>query len=73
MILNTTVLQDHHDPKASSLDGLSSVQIGLIVAIRRTSSRQPPRADNHRFALEPPEVSIALTGPEVLDVHPLTT
>jgi hypothetical protein len=33
MILNTTVLQDHHDPKASSLDGLSSVPIGLIVAI----------------------------------------
>jgi hypothetical protein len=73
MILNTTVLQDHHDPKASSLDGLSSVQIGLIVAIRRTSSRQPPRADTHRFAREPSEVSIALTGPAASDVYTLTT
>ncbi len=38
MILNTTVFQDHHDPKASSSDGLGSVRIGLSVAIRRTSS-----------------------------------
>ena len=73
MILNTTVLQDHHDPKASSSDGLGSVQIGLIVAIRRTASRQPPRAANHRFAREPPEVSIMLTGSAASDVHTLTT
>ncbi len=73
MILNTTVLQDHHDPTTSSADGLYMASIDLIGAIRRTASRQPPRADNHRFALEPPEVSIALTGPEALDVHPLTT
>src|SRR6267143_3472665 len=73
MVLNTTVLQDHHDPTTSSADGLYMASIDLIGAIRRTASRQPPRADNHRFALEPPEVSIALTGPEALDVHPLTT
>ena len=73
MILNTTVSQDHHAPKASSSDGLGSVQIGLSVAIRRTASWQPPRADNHRFALEPPDVSMALTGPATSDVHTLTT
>ena len=64
MVLNTTVLQDHHDPTTSSADGLYMASIDLIGAIRRTASRQPPRADNHRFAREPPEVSIALTGPE---------
>src|SRR5262245_16354432 len=37
MILNTIVFQDHHDPKASSSDGLGSLRIGLSVAIRRTS------------------------------------
>ena len=73
MILNTTVCQDHHDPKASSSDGLGSVRIGLSAAIRRTSAWQPPRADNHRFALEPPEVSSALTGPATSDGHTLTT
>ena len=73
MILNTTVCQGHHDLKASSSDGLGSVQIGLSVAIRRTSSWQPPRADNHRFALEPPNVSIVLIGPATSDVHTLTT
>ena len=61
MILNTTVWQGHHDPKANSSDGLGSVRIGLSVAIRRTSSWQPPRADNHRFALEPPVVPRAQT------------
>jgi hypothetical protein len=73
MILNTTVCQEHHDPKASSSDGLGSVRIGLSVAIRHTSAWQPPRADNHRFALELSDVSIALTGPATSDVHPLTT
>src|SRR2546427_6390031 len=73
MILNTPVSQDHHAPKARSADGLDSVQSGHSVAIRRTSSWQPPRADNHRFARDPPEVSIALTGPATLDVPTLTT
>jgi hypothetical protein len=73
LILNTTVFQDHQDPKASASDGLGSVRIGLSVAIRRTSSGQPPWADNHRFTLEPPEVAIALTGPAASDVHTLTT
>ncbi len=73
MILNTTVYQDHHDLKASSSDGLGSVRIGLSVATRRTSSWQPPQADNHRFALEPPDIAMALTGPATSDVHALTT
>jgi len=73
MILNTPVFQDHHAPQASVSDGLGSVQIGRIVAIRRTASWQPPRADNDRFALEPPEVSMALTGPARSDVHTRTT
>ena len=33
MILNTTVCQDHHDPKASFSDSLGNVRIGLSVAI----------------------------------------
>jgi Thiamine pyrophosphate enzyme, C-terminal TPP binding domain len=73
MILNTTVCQDQHDPKASSSDGLNSVRIGLSVASRRTPSWQPPRADNHRFAFEPRDVSIALTGPTTSALHTLTT
>src|SRR4030095_5371150 len=73
IILNTTVFQDHHDPKASSSAGLGSVRIGLSVVIRRTSSEQPPWADNHRFTLEPPEVASALTGPAASGVHTLTT
>ena len=73
MILNTTVYQDHHALKASSSDGLGSVQIGLSVATRRTSSWQPPRADNHHFALEPPDIVMALTGHATSDVHALTT
>jgi hypothetical protein len=47
MILNTPVSQDHHAPKARTLDGLDSVQSGLSAAIKRTSAWQPPRADNH--------------------------
>ena len=73
MILNTTVLQDHHDPTTSSADGLYMASRDRIGVIRHTASRQPPRADNHRFALEPPEVSIALTRPAASDVHTLTT
>ena len=73
MILNTIVDQDHHDLKASSSDGLGSVRIGLSVAVRRTSSWQPLRADNHRFALEPPDIAMALTGLAMSDVHALTT
>src|SRR6266568_9070387 len=73
IILNTIVFQDHHDPKASSSAGLGSVRIGLSVVIRRTSSAQPPWADNRRFTLEPPMVAIALTGPAASDVHTLTT
>src|SRR5262245_48867391 len=73
MILNTIVFQDHHDPKASSSDGLGSLRIGLSVAIRRTSSLQSPRADNHRFAPKPPEVSMALTEPATSNGPTLTT
>ena len=73
MILDTTIYQDHHDLKASSSDGLGSVRIGLSVAIRRTSSWQPPRADNHRFAPQPPEVSLTFTGAATSNVPPLTT
>ena|SRR5437870_12738403 len=73
IILNTTVFQDHHDPKASSSVGLGSVRIGLSIVLRRTSPEQPPWADNHRFTLEPPEVASALTGPAASGVHTLTT
>ena len=73
MILNTTVLQDHHAPTTSSADGLYRASIDLMGAIRRTASRQPPRADNHRFAFEPRDVSIALTGPTTSALHTLTT
>ncbi len=45
MILNTPVSQDHHAPKASSSDGLDSGRSGLSVALRRTSSWQPPQAN----------------------------
>jgi len=72
IILNTTVFQEHHDPKASSSAGLGSVQIGLSVVRRRTSSGQPPWADNHRLTLEPPEVGSALTGPAASGVYTLT-
>jgi len=54
MILNTTVLQDHHEPTTRSAAGLYMASRDLIGAIRRTASWQPPRADNHSFALEPP-------------------
>ena len=73
MVLNTPVSQDHHAPKARSSDGLDRVQSDRSVAIRRTASWQPPRADNHRFARDPPEVSMALTGPATSDVPTLTT
>src|SRR6266568_1511396 len=43
MILTTLISQDHHAPKARSSDGLDSVQSGLSVVSRRTSSWQPPR------------------------------
>ena len=72
MILTPPVSQDHHAPKARSSDGLDSVQSGLSVVIRRTSSWQPPLADHHRFARDPPEVSTALTGPATSDVPTLT-
>jgi len=73
MILTPPVSQDHHAPKARSSDGLDSVQRGLSVVIRRTASWQPPRADHHRFARDPPEVSSALTGLAASDVPTLTT
>ena len=72
-ILNTTVFQDYHAPKASSSAGLGSVRISLSVVLRRTSSGQPPWADNHRFTLEPPKMAIALTRPAASGVHTLTT
>jgi hypothetical protein len=53
MILNTSVSQDHHAPKARASDGRDSVQSGLSAALRRTSAWQPPPADKHRLALEP--------------------
>jgi hypothetical protein len=73
IILYTTVVQDHHDPKASASAGLDSVRIGLSVVSRRTSSEPPPWADNSRFRLEPPEVASALTGPAASGVYTLTT
>ena len=73
MILTTPISQDHHAPKARSSDGLDSVQSGLSVVSRRTSSWQPPRADHHRFVRDPPEVSMALTGPATSDAPTLTT
>src|SRR6266568_6041693 len=73
MILTTLISQDHHAPKARSSDGLDSVQSGLNVVSRRTSSWQPPRADHHRFVRDPPEVSMALTGPATSDAPTLTT
>src|SRR5215471_15983983 len=73
IILNTTVFQDYHDPKAGSSAGLGSVRISLSVVSRRTAAGQPPGADNHRFTLEPPKVAIALTEPAVSGVHTLTT
>src|SRR6266566_9697610 len=73
MILTTLISQDHHAPKARSSDGLDSVQSGLSVVSRRTSSWQPPRADHHRFVRDPPEVSMALTGPATSDAPTLTT
>ena len=73
MILTTPISQDHHAPKARSSDGLDSVQGGLSVVSRRTSSWQPPRADYHRFVRDPPEVSMALTGPATSDAPTLTT
>ena len=73
MILTTPISQDHHAPKARSSDGLDSVQSGLSVVSRRTSSWQPPRADYHRFVRDPPEVSMALTGPATSDAPTLTT
>ena len=38
LILNTTVCQDHHDPKASSSESLGSGRSGRSVAMRRTAS-----------------------------------
>ena len=73
MILTTPVSQNHHAPQARSSDGLDSVQSGLSVVRRRPASWQPLRADHHRFARDPPEVSIALTGPATSDVPTLTT
>jgi hypothetical protein len=70
MLFNTTVFQAHHAPKARASDGLGSVRIGLSVAIRRTASWQPPRADNHRFAPQPPEVSLTFTGAATSNVPP---
>src|SRR5262249_3134202 len=48
-----TRLPGHHAPKARASDGLDSVQSGLSAAIRHTAAWQPPRADNHRLALDP--------------------
>jgi hypothetical protein len=45
MILNTTVLQDHHEPTTTSADGLYMASRELIGASRRTASWQPPRTD----------------------------
>src|SRR5215471_9902627 len=72
IILDTTVFQDYHAPKASSSAGLGSVRISLSVVIRRTLSGQPPWADNHRIPREPPKVAMTLTGPAVSGVHTLT-
>jgi hypothetical protein len=46
MILNTTVLQDHHAPPTSSADGLYLASRELMGALRRTAAWQPPRTDH---------------------------
>jgi hypothetical protein len=69
MSLTTTVSQDHHDPKTSAAGRPGTTQIGLIVAIRHNASWQPLRAYNHRFALEPSWLSIALPGPLLGQTH----
>ena len=73
MSLNTPVSQDHQAPTARSSDGLDRVQSGLSAALRCTVSWQPPRADHHHCALDPPEVSMAVTGPAPSAVPTLTT
>src|SRR5215510_12153156 len=72
MSLTTTVSQDHHDPKTSATSRPGTPQIGLMVASRHKSSWQPLRAYNHRFALEPSWLSIALPEPARSDARTLT-
>ena len=62
MSLRTTASQDHHGPKTNASDGPGTIQSGLIVAIGRNASGQPPGADIPCFALEPTGLSIELTG-----------
>jgi len=53
MILRPVVSQEHRDPKTSASGFPGTVQIGLIVALRHTSSWQPLGAYNELFALAP--------------------
>ena len=62
MILNPPVSQDHHALKARASDGLDSVQSGLSAVTRHTSAWQPPRADNHRLALDPLRLRVGSQG-----------
>src|SRR5215831_14204632 len=60
MILRPVVSQEHRDPKTSASGLPGTAQIGLIVALRRTSSWQPFGAYNQLFALEPVTLFTAL-------------
>ena len=71
MSLSTTASQDHHGPKTRASSGLGTVQIGLIFAIGRNASSQPPGADIPYFAREPTELAIELTGPARSAAHKL--
>jgi hypothetical protein len=62
MILKSTVSQDHHDLQQAHRGVLEPLKIGLMVAIKRTSSSQPPQADKHCFTLEPLRLLIEFTG-----------
>jgi hypothetical protein len=53
MILRPVVSQEHRDLKTSASGLPGTAQIGLIVALRRTSSWQPFGAYNQLVALEP--------------------
>jgi hypothetical protein len=60
MILRPVVSQEHRDPKTSASGLPGTAQIGLIVALRRTSSWQPFGAYNQLVALEPVTLFTAL-------------
>jgi len=60
MILRPVVSQEHRDPKTSASGLPGTAQIGLIVALRRTSSWQPFGASDQLVALAPVTLFTAL-------------